>query len=71
MSSIFGRSQPRPTPRPVASMPDPESPDVVEARRREIGKRLDGGGRTSTILTGGGSRSAPSTGYDTFASPTL
>lgn len=69
MSSIFSRPK-LPTPRPVERMPDPDSPDVVEARRREISKRLEGGGRTSTILTGGAAKSAP-TSYDSYASDKL
>jgi hypothetical protein len=68
MTSILGFKKP-PPPQPPARMPDPESPDVVEARRREIGKRLESGGRTSTILTGGAP--AGGGGFDSYASDKL
>lgn len=39
-----------PKPEPVKRMPDPESPQVLEARRQKIAERQAAGGRESTIL---------------------
>ena len=40
-----------PKPQPVARMPDPESPEVLEARRRQIAEQRSRSGRESTILS--------------------
>lgn len=40
-----------PKPQPALRMPDPESPEVLEARRRRIGEQQSRSGRESTILT--------------------
>ena len=40
-----------PKPQAPLRMPDPESPEVLEARRRRIAERQSAGGRESTILT--------------------
>jgi hypothetical protein len=40
-----------PTPAPVATMPDAQSPDVLEARRKAQADVARRGGRASTILT--------------------
>ena len=39
-----------PTPEPIKRMPDPESPEVLEARRQKLAERQAAGGRESTIL---------------------
>jgi hypothetical protein len=55
MSSLFAPKMPPapppPAPRPVATMPDPDSADVIEARRRAQTDILRRAGRGSTILT--------------------
>ena len=53
-----------PDPKPPVRMPDPDDPAIVEAKRREIGKRLESGGRQSTILTG----RAREQNFDTYTS---
>jgi hypothetical protein len=40
-----------PKPAPPTRMPDPESPEVMEARRRKLADRSAAGGRESTILS--------------------
>jgi hypothetical protein len=40
-----------PKPEPVARMPDPQDPDVIEAGRRKRREMLAMKGRASTILT--------------------
>ena len=40
-----------PKPQPTARMPDPQSPEVLEARRRKIAEQQARGGRESTILS--------------------
>lgn len=49
MGSLFAKPPP---PQKPAPMPDAESPDVIEARRKAQQEVLSRGGRTSTILTG-------------------
>ena len=55
MSSLFAPKMPPapppPAPKPVATMPDPDSADVIEARRRAQADILRRAGRSSTILT--------------------
>lgn len=57
MSSLFSPKMPLmaqvapPAPKPVAPIPDPESADVIEARRRAQTDILRRAGRSSTILT--------------------
>ena len=63
MSNLLSGPQ-RPSLSPPARMPDPQSPEVEEAKRREIASRLARGGRQSTILTTPATRPA---GYDSFA----
>lgn len=46
LSSMNRPKASRPTP-----MPDPQSPEVMEARRRRIEERRAAGGRESTILS--------------------
>lgn len=40
-----------PKPQAPTRMPDPQSPDAIEARRRSIAERQSAGGRESTILS--------------------
>lgn len=40
-----------PKPQPTPRMPDPESPEVLEARRRRIAETSARSGRESTILS--------------------
>ena len=40
-----------PTPQAPVKMPDPESPQVLEERRRRIAERQTAGGRDSTLLS--------------------
>lgn len=69
MSSLFAPKMPAlppaPAPRPVATMPDPESADVIEARRRAQADIMRRAGRSSTILT------APGKSGGDFSSRTL
>ena len=55
MSSLFAPKMPAPppapAPKPPATVPDPESADVIEARRRAQAEILRRAGRSSTILT--------------------
>lgn len=57
MSGLFGGDNDQaaqlqiPTPKPVAPMPDPTSPLVIEARRRRTAEILQRGGRESTIMS--------------------
>ena len=55
MTSLFAPKMPAlppaPAPKPPATMPDPESADVIEARRRAQADILRRAGRASTILT--------------------
>lgn len=66
MANVFGGTrQALPTPRPPASMPDPDNPAIVEAKRRDLAERLSQGGRESTILTG---RRRQEQNFDTYTS---
>lgn len=40
-----------PPPEPVKRMPDPEAPQVLEARRRKLAEQQNTSGRSSTILS--------------------
>jgi hypothetical protein len=40
-----------PKPEPVTRMPDENSPEVLDARRRQLADRQAAGGRESTILS--------------------
>jgi hypothetical protein len=40
-----------PKPTPPTRMPDPQSPEALEARRRRITERQAAGGRESTMLS--------------------
>jgi hypothetical protein len=52
MGGLIGIKPPKqPKPEPVARMPDPYSPDVVEAGRRKRREILALKGRASTILS--------------------
>lgn len=61
---MFGAT---PKPQPVATMPDSNSPQVFEAKRKAQEDILKRAGRQSTILTG----PDKSTGGDTFSSVKL
>lgn len=51
-SLIAAGNKPKlPKPEPVKRMPDPESPQALEARRLRLAERRDAGGRDSTILS--------------------
>ena len=49
MAGLFGGSKPQPS--APATMPDDQSPAVLEARRREREKMMSRAGRSSTIMT--------------------
>jgi hypothetical protein len=40
-----------PKPTPPLRMPDPQSPEALEERRRRVAERQSAGGRESTILS--------------------
>ena len=66
MSGLFGggdSSPPPPVPKPVAPMPDDQSPMVQEAQRRRVAAIMARGGRQSTILTDGDNLNAPDSTY--------
>jgi len=65
MAGLFGGSKPQPT--PPATMPDDQSPAVLEARRREREKIMSRAGRSSTIMTS----DQTSGGGDSYAGKTL
>lgn len=75
MTSMFAPKAaaptPTPAPTPAATMPDDQSPAVLEARRRKAADIMARGGRTSTILTTEGQRGSDTTLGDTYASPRL
>jgi hypothetical protein len=48
-ASAMSRSPPKPS--SPTRMPDPQSPDVVEARRRRLAETQSASGRDSTILS--------------------
>ena len=64
-----GSAPPAPKPKPPALMPDPQSPEVLEAKRLAAINALKRQGRESTILTSPSSR--PSGGYDAYNRATL
>lgn len=52
MAGLLGGGPKMPSaPKPV-SIPDPESPEALERRRRRMQERAARGGRQSTILSG-------------------
>lgn len=74
MTGLFGTNQAQtvtPTPKPVAPMPDPLSPEVMEARRKAQLDIMGRAGRTSTILTAPSQRNTLSAIGDSFASSSL
>lgn len=70
MSSIFGGDPPPPTPTavvnptPPPTMPDPQSPDAMAARRRAEQQVMGRAGRQSTILSTAISRDSTGTAYN-------
>lgn len=63
-----------PAPQPVAPMPDPSSPAVMEAARRAQQQTIGAAGRQSTILTTIGSRASaprPAGGTGDYSKSTL
>lgn len=50
MAGLFSTPKP-PAPPPVVPMPDEESPEFEEVRRKQAAEMLSRGGRRSTILT--------------------
>lgn len=51
-ATAYGVSQMKtPKPQGSARMPDPQSPEVLEARRRRLAERQAASGRESTILS--------------------
>lgn len=56
------KSQPV-TPTPPAPMPDPNSPEVMEARKKKTAEMMNRAGRSSTILSGGNAEGAAGTDY--------
>lgn len=71
MGGIGGGSvPPAPKPKPPALMPDPESPEVKEAKRLALLNALKHQGRESTILTQPSARPSGA-GYDSFNRTTL
>jgi hypothetical protein len=55
-----------PAPQPPARMPDPNSPEVIAARKRRLEDQASTKGRASTNLTGNQPTAAP-----TFTNETL
>lgn len=62
------KSQPV-TPTPPATMPDPNSPSIIEAKRKSTADAMARAGRASTILSAGNASSNPS--GDSYASDKL
>lgn len=66
MAKMFGaKSAPPPTPTPAAPMPDPQSPGILEARKKSAESIMSRAGRASTILSAennGGNYSATKLG---------
>lgn len=72
MSALFSTPPPPPLPaepKPPAPMPDPQSPDVLEAKRRAQADMLRRAGRSSTILTTPEDRGGR--GFDSYSSGRL
>lgn len=57
-----------PKPEPPAPMPDPQSPEVMEAKRRAMADTLVRAGQASTVRT---TTKASAGGFDTYGSKTL
>lgn len=57
MASMMGKTPKPAPPTPPAPMPDPMSPAVLEAKRRNTELLMNRAGRSSTILSGGNSGS--------------
>lgn len=51
MSSMFSPKAPTPTPPPP--LPDASGPSAMDAARKARAALMNGGGRSSTVLTGG------------------
>lgn len=68
MGNLLGRKSSGMTEqlKPPAKMPDPDDPELVEAKRRQI-MQTPKTGRAATILTGKGN----GTGFDSFGSTKL
>ena len=62
------KSQPV-TPTPPATMPDPNSPSIIEAKRKSTADAMARAGRASTILSAGNASSNPA--GDSYASDKL
>ena len=63
MTTLFSKPT-IPPPAPTASVPAPDSPEVLAARRRAIADMQNRAGRQSTILSSGG-------GSDTYGDKSL
>lgn len=64
--SMMNKPKSPPAAQPPARMPDPNGPEVVEARRRKMSDMAATKGRASTNLTGNMPTAAP-----TFSNSTL
>lgn len=62
LKDMFSPKVKLPKPEPVATMPDAQSPAVLEAGRMAQQQAMARGGRRSTILSGGRG------GYDNYSS---
>lgn len=69
MSGIFKKPAPQPVQQP-APMPDPDNPQVQEAKRKKALEDMGRAGRASTILTTPDSRGG-TTGGDSYGSNRL
>lgn len=49
MAGLFGKP---PAPKPVATMPDPDGPEALAAKRRAMEAARARSGRASTVLSG-------------------
>lgn len=64
MSQMFAKAiPPAPAVQPPAAMPDPESPQALEAKRRQQLDIMGRAGRSSTILTAPDNRGNSGTAY--------
>lgn len=55
MAKLFSaKKTPAPEPTPAAPMPDPQSPAIMEAKRRTMEQMMQRAGRQSTILSDAG-----------------
>lgn len=51
LTAMLSKSPKPPTPKPEVRMPDPQSPEVAEAKRRRVADLQARSGRESTILS--------------------